>query len=159
MKKLFPIMALILAVVALAATYLPSGTALAQSESFSSGTALAQSESFSGGRAIFEFGDSALAQFPISTLQEFPSVKYWLLPSSYDAIRDYYLKINNFVVLRTFKRSILDALNKDLGISKCMLERMGPSCFIALGDFSSQLPLHICLRRTYDKGEAVSSIL
>ena len=52
MKKLFPIMALILAVVALAATYLRSGTALAQSESFSSGTALAQSESFSSGRVV-----------------------------------------------------------------------------------------------------------
>jgi DNA-binding beta-propeller fold protein YncE len=52
MKKIFPIMALTLAVVALAAAYLPSGTALAQSQSFSSGTALAQSESFSSGKVV-----------------------------------------------------------------------------------------------------------
>jgi YVTN family beta-propeller protein len=52
MKKLFPVMALTLAVVAFAATYLPSGTALAQSKSLSSGAALAQSGSVSSGKVV-----------------------------------------------------------------------------------------------------------
>jgi len=106
-------------------------------------------EAASNGRVIFVFGDSTITQLPISTLQEFSFVRFWLLPSSYDAIRNYVPRIDNFIVLRTFKQPILDALEEDLGIPKFAVRRMDLSCFVALGDFSSQLPLVICLRKAY----------
>lgn len=101
-------------------------------------------ESVPNKRCIFVFDDPNCAQSPISTLKDFPFVTFWLLPSSYDTIRGYRSQIDNFIVLKAFVQPALDALEEDLGISEIM-EHMRSSCFVALGDFSPQSPLLICL--------------
>jgi len=102
-------------------------------------------ESASNKRAIFVFDDSNSAQFPIGTLERFSCATFWLLPASYDTIRDCVTQIKNFIVLKDFVQPTLDALEADLGILGVTVERLNPSCFVALGDFSYQEKLRICL--------------
>jgi hypothetical protein len=102
-------------------------------------------ESASNRRAIFVFDDASSAQFPIGTLERFSCATFWLLLASYDTIRACVTQIKNFIVLKDFVRPTLAALEADLGISGVTIERLNPSCFIALGDFSHQEKLRICL--------------